>query len=91
MKIVLNKCFGAYDLPDKYLDKADAKGLSRDDEVMRKDPELIREIEEGTIDNPSCTLLKVVEVPEGFTDYEITDYDGWESIVYVLNGKLYWV
>ena len=28
-------------------------------------------------------------LPEGVTDWFVTDYDGWESLWYVKGGKLY--
>ena len=37
----------------------------------------------------SSARLKVVEIPDNFTDYEITDYDGVETITYVIDGKIY--
>ena len=33
--------------------------------------------------------LTVKEIPDEATDYTIIDYDGMESIFYVVNGKLY--
>lgn len=33
--------------------------------------------------------LEVVEIPEEATDWEIDEYDGQESITYVVDGKIY--
>lgn len=32
---------------------------------------------------------KDIILPEGVTDWFVTDYDGWESLWYVKEGKLY--
>lgn len=46
----------------------------------RSNPLLIQVIEElGTKANGQCSLLKIVEIPDG-VEYEIDDYDGMESI-----------
>ena len=39
--------------------------------------------------NGICAKLKVVEIPEEATDWEINEYDGLESITYVVDGKLH--
>lgn len=85
MKIVLNKEYGGFHLPSKY---CDAYCCGRYDYGMeeRFDSDLIRIVEEGC-DNPD---LKVVEIPDTATDWELQEYDGLESIVYVVDGKLHW-
>lgn len=32
---------------------------------------------------------KEIILPEGVTDYIVFDYDGYESLFFVINGKLY--
>ena len=32
--------------------------------------------------------LKVIEIPDNATDWDVEDYDGIERIVYVVDGKL---
>lgn len=49
--------------------------------------ELVKFVEEHP---EECGDLMVVGIPEGFTDYDIEEYDGLESVLYVLNGKMYW-
>jgi hypothetical protein len=39
--------------------------------------------------NGACAKLKVVEIPEEATDWELNEYDGLESITYVVDGKLH--
>lgn len=85
MKIVLNKDYGVFRLPIEYCNLCEC---GRYDYGMeeRFDPDLIKIVEEGC-DNPD---LKVVEIPDDATDWELHDDDGSESIVYVVDGKLHW-
>ena len=89
MKFVLNKCFGGFDLSEEaqeILGQADY-------EIRRDDPNLLALIEEKGIQfvQGKYAKLKVVEVPESATDFTLDEYDGWERIIYVVNGKLNFV
>ena len=46
-------------------------------------------IEAGEDISGDYAKLKVVEIPDNFTDYEINDYDGVETLIYVIDGKIY--
>ena len=35
-----------------------------------------------------CARLKVVEIPDEATDWKIDEYDGSESLIYVVDGKI---
>lgn len=39
--------------------------------------------------NGKTSAYGIVEIPDNVTDWEISEYDGWESVVYVLDGKIY--
>ena len=89
MKFVLNKCYGGFDLSEEaqeILGQADF-------EIRRDDPDLLALIEEKGIQfvQGKYAKLKVVEVPESATDFTLDEYDGWERIIYVVNGKLNFV
>ena len=49
--------------------------------------ELVKFVEEHP---EECGDLEVVGISEGFTDYYIEEYDGSESVLYVLDGKIHW-
>lgn len=49
--------------------------------------ELVKFVEEHP---EECGDLMVVGISEGFTDYYIEEYDGSESVLYVLDGKIHW-
>lgn len=90
MKIVVNKCFGGFDISD---DAARELGLS--DKyylVSRINKHLIKMVEENAdrVSGPSAKL-RVVEVPDNATDWKLNDYDGRETITYVVDGRLYHV
>lgn len=89
MKFVLNKCYGGFDLSEEaqeILGQADF-------EIRRDDPDLLALIEKKGIQfvQGKYAKLKVVEVPESATDFTLDEYDGWERIIYVVNGKLNFV
>ena len=89
MKIVINRCFGGFSLS-----KAAADFLRLDspyDEIERDNPLLVGLVEADTkIASGKFAHLKIVEIPDGITDWDIDNYDGMESIIYVLNGKIHY-
>ena len=88
MKFVLNKCFGGASLSDWAVKQLN---LNSSYEADFDSPEVIDLIERygSKKVSGSCALLKVVEIPDTATDWECNDYDGLESITYVVNGKIY--
>jgi hypothetical protein len=84
MKLVINKDYGGfgYGVADEYEDFV--RGF--DCEGKRADPELVAFVESHP---DECGDLEVVEIPDTATDWEIDEYDGWESITYVVDGKLH--
>lgn len=66
---------------------------TKNGEIERNDKEFIKAIEEyettfneNVGDSYSC--IKIVEIPDEATDWMITEYDGLETIYYVLDGKI---
>ena len=63
------------------------KDMVRSHTDDRTNSELIQFVE----DWPTlCGDLKVVIIPDSATDWEINEYDGLESVIYVEDGKIYW-
>lgn len=85
MKIVLNECYGGYGVSEKW---AKAHGYEYGWEVERTNPELIAAIEAGEAVSGSYSKLAVVEIPDEATDWEIIEYDGLDTIIAVVDGKL---
>lgn len=88
MKIVLNRCFGGFSLSDFAVEKL---GLtSCYEEVPRNDPKLIKLVEEDAEKvSGMCAKLRVIEFPDNCTDWEIDEYDGYENVTYVIDGKIH--
>lgn len=90
-EIVLNRCYGSFDLSVEasHFVKHDADWYA--DEWTRTDPDLINCIK--TLGNyavdTAFSKLRIIEVPMDCTDWMITEYDGFERVIYVLDGKLH--
>jgi hypothetical protein len=82
MKIVINGDFGGYGfgVAEEYEDFVNQLVGERDD------PELVAFVENHP---DKCGDLVVVVIPDTATDWEIDEYDGSESVTYVVNGKIY--
>ena len=87
MKIVINKCFGGFGINGDTMER-----LNLDDpyelEDDRTNAGLINLIESGVNVDTDFSNLKVVEIPDDATDYMINEYDGYEHVLYVLDGKI---
>lgn len=81
MKMVINAKYGGFGLnvAEQYEDWV------LDFEDDRTNVELVKFVE--THPN-ECGDLAVITIPDGVTDWEMEEYDGWESIIYVLNGMI---
>lgn len=87
MKFVVNKCFGGFGLSKK---AQEMLGINSPYDLDRDDPKLIEIVEKlGEEANGNYAQLEVIEIPTEATDYELDEYDGIESIIYVLNGKIH--
>lgn len=85
MKMVISVSFEGFRIPQEVWEMVKSTKCEHPDDI-RTDPRLI----DWVLHNPDqCDSLIVVEVPDGYTDYYIEEYDGWESLLYVLNGKIY--
>lgn len=80
MDIVVNRSWGGFYIPKEIADK---RGLSAYDNIDRTDKELVKYAK--THDSS----LEVLSIPDEATDWNIWDYDGMETIIYVVNGKIY--
>ncbi len=92
MKIVINTRYGGFGINSKWRAKNCKEGCYEDRQKCRKCAKLIRAIEEKEerIDN-DFSELTVVEIPNEATDYQILEYDGYEALLYVLDGKIRYV
>lgn len=76
MKVVINTCYGGFNLSDKAMDILRMYPW----DIERTDPNLIKVVENlGEEANGPSSRLKVVEIPDD-VDWYIEDYDGVETI-----------
>ena len=82
MKIVLNTDFGGfgYGVAEQYEDWVCEL------ESERTSPELVDFVETHP---DECGDLEIVEIPDESTDWDIDEYDGFESLIYVVDGKIH--
>lgn len=86
MKIVVNKCYGGFGLSDWAMEQL---GIEYSWDIDRTQPNLISLVENFPKKvNDVFSELSVVEIPDNFTDLEISDYDGFETVTYVVDGKI---
>lgn len=89
MKIVVNKCYGGFSVSEMV---AAHLGMSDPhDDIDRTNPDLIWTVEhlEKCDFNGRCANLKIVEIPDEATDWIIDEYDGYEKVIFVLDGKIH--
>lgn len=80
MDIVVNRTWGSFKIPKEIADK---RGLSIYDDIDRTDEELVEYV------RTHDSSLKVLSIPDETTDWDIWDYDGMETIIFVVGGKIY--
>lgn len=86
MKYVINKCFGGFGASEECVKKL---GLSDRWSASRTDERLIKMVEEDSKSaSGPYSHLAVVEIPDNATDWELTEYDGLEGIIAVIDGKI---
>lgn len=92
MKAVINACYGGFGLPKDVcekisIDPSDVFELS-EDKTFRTNKDLIQIIEE----NPErFEELAIVDIPDEATDWVINEYDGLETVIAVVNGKIIYI
>ena len=90
MTFILNKCYGGWSISDFAMEQLglDSNYPDMDEVDEKKLADLINEYGSEKCSGHSARL-KVVEIPDNITDFEIDEYDGIERITYVIDGKLY--
>lgn len=100
MKIVINRSWGGFGFTKKVAKELGALKYEKDDgkryyyvseaESYRTSPKLMELIEKWGSKRVSGEYANLVikEIPDEATDYMIQEYDGMETLYYVLNGKI---
>ena len=85
MKLGISPGYGGFSINEKWRAENCGENCKED---CRKCAKLISAIEDIENVNGNYSRLAVVDFPDEATDYEILDYDGSESLLYVLDGKI---
>jgi hypothetical protein len=86
MKIAICGAWGGGFMLTKEVARILGVDIFDDSDAVRTNPLLIKMLEEGE----EIEDLEVVEIPDNVTDYKITEYDGIERVIYVVDGKLHY-
>ena len=89
MKVVINDGYGGFSLSREAMDMLGELKQKKASEIniysrdfLRHDEDLVRVVETlGDKSSAVCAELKIIEIPKGI-NYTISDYDGWETVVY---------
>ena len=90
MKVVLDRGYGIFELPFGFYDKYNITAEDEALAITRTDERLIKYVEENGVETDYGRLV-VVEIPDNCSDWEIDDNNGWERVIYVVDGKLHFV
>lgn len=92
MKVVINVCFGGFSVSKEVYERMGKEwdGYGYDYTYDRTNPDLIAVIEEIGSERASgsCAELKIIDIPYNATDWEISEYDGSEEILCVVDGTI---
>ena len=92
MTFVLNKCYGGFGLSDFACERL---GLETEWDYDYRDNLMVDALASliAEFGSEKCSgdfaRLQVVTIPDEATDFEVNEYDGFEELTYVINGKLY--
>lgn len=90
MKVLVNRCYGGFDFSD-FGRSLVGELKTEDDLETRTHPEIIALAEKyGEKMFSDYSEVEVAEIPDNATDFDINEYDGYETIIYVVNGKIYY-
>ena len=83
MYYVINKAWGGFYLPDEICEILGCGNYDDRDE-FRASPILV----DWVFHHMEETNLRIVDIPDTATDWICEEYDGLESVICVINGKL---
>ena len=89
MTVVVNDCFGGFRIPNEICDKL---GVDTFDDIKRDNPTLVNFVMShgGRYGKPGdCTQLVAKALPDETTDWQVFEYDGLETLIYVVDGKIH--
>ena len=86
MKVAINAGYGLFIVPRCWVEEAGLTYQEVRGDRGRTHPLVIQAIEQGEFPVKDAVI---VEFPDEATDWGIFEYDGYEWVVYVLDGKMH--
>ena len=85
MKVVINGSYGGYgfEVSEEFRELV----YNYESYADRTNSELVNFVENNPND---CGDLIIVEISDNATDFDIMDYDGMETLIYVVDGKIHY-
>lgn len=91
MKYIINTTYGGFTIPTQVMEALNQKDNDWDNADIRTNPHFIHWVEHHSAKLATKgrkSELAVVEIPDNATDWRLEEYDGLESIIAVVDGKL---
>ena len=88
MKIVINSCYGDFDLDSKYKKLIFNDAYIQSSDIDRSNTKLIQLVEKSDFKNVQGAKLKIITIPDNITDLKIVNNDGKEKVFVVIDGKI---
>lgn len=91
MKILVNKSYGGYGFTEDFRNRFNLARFDQEKIKNRTRSDIIEAVEDdltGSFNGEYADIVVVV-IPEEATDWLLSDYDGVETIYYVVDGKIH--
>lgn len=89
MKFVIHSSWGTYHIPRIVIERFDDNKISYsngwDDSFEIRTNSIFVDYVEKSRDSE----YRIITVPDNYTDYKVVDYDGMETLIYIIDGKIY--
>ena len=90
MKFVINAEYGGFSISQDMARDLGVEDVYDSSLVLRRNPRLIEAVLDDTAyASGRHAELRVVEIPDDATDFRIEEYDGYENVIYVKDGKIW--
>ena len=86
MKVIINNDFGGFGVKHEIMERLGYQ--NEHDWDLRTDERLIKMVEDGKDVGDDYSALVICTLPDNTTDWDISDYDGMETLLYVVDGKI---